>query len=63
MKLVYAALFGLISADDTTKVWELSSTNSQKDESLFNVWYGDWATGKANARPPMRSNYIQTQAA
>ena len=62
MKLVYAILLGLIKADDTTKVWELASTNSQKDESQFQVWYGNWATDQANARPPYRSNYIQQAA-
>jgi len=59
MKLVHAILLGLVAADDTSKVWDLTSTNSQKDESAFSVWYGDWATGKANERPPYRSNYIQ----
>jgi len=59
MKLVHAILLGLVAADDTTKVWDLTSTNSQRDESNFEVWYGDWATGQANARPPYRSNYLQ----
>merc|ERR1719327_617278 len=59
MKLVHAILLGLVAADDTSKVWDLTSTNSQKEESAFQVWYGNWATEKANARPPYRSNYIQ----
>ena len=59
MKLVHAILLGLVAADDTTKVWDLASTTSQRDESKFQVFYGDFATDKANARPPYRSNYLQ----
>ena len=58
MKLIHALLLGLVAADDTTKIWDLQSTKDQRDESMFQVWYGDWSTGKANARPPYRSNYV-----
>merc|ERR1719353_1913448 len=59
MKFVHAILLGLVAADDTSKVWDLASTNSQKDESAFEVWFGNYATDAANARPPYKSNYIQ----
>ena len=59
MKFVHAILLGLVAADDTTKVWQLDSTNSQRDESKFQVFFGDYATEKANARPPYKSNYLQ----
>ena len=31
MKLVLALFLGLVSADDTTTVWGLTSTNTEKD--------------------------------
>ena len=63
MKLVYAALLGLISADDTTKVWDLTSTQAHQDEANTHVSYGDFATDKANQRPQMRSSFMQTHKA
>tara|TARA_B110000285_G_C14963818_1_gene533014 strand:+ start:183 stop:803 length:621 start_codon:yes stop_codon:yes gene_type:complete len=51
-----AALFGLISAKDTTGVWQLKSVLSHRDEQVLQNYYGDVSTARANARPPMRSH-------
>ena len=53
---VYAALLGLISAKDTTGVWQLKSVLSHRDEQVLQNYFGDVATARANARPPMRSH-------
>ena len=53
---VYAALVGLISAKDTTGVWQLKSVLSHRDEQVLQNYFGDVATARANARPPMRSH-------
>ena len=50
------ALFGLISAKDTTKVWELRSVLQHRDEAVLQKNFGDATIGRANARPPMRSH-------
>merc|ERR1719372_25633 len=52
----YAALLGLISAKDTTGVWQLKSVLSHRDEQVLQNYFGDVATARANARPPMRSH-------
>merc|ERR1719243_496081 len=52
----YAALVGLISAKDTTGVWQLKSVLSHRDEQVLQNYFGDVATARANARPPMRSH-------
>ena len=51
-----AALLGLISAKDTTGVWQLKSVLSHRDEQVLQNYYGDVSTARANARPPMRSH-------
>ena len=51
-----AALLGLISAKDTTGVWQLKSVLSHRDEQVLQNYFGDVATARANARPPMRSH-------
>ena len=51
-----AALVGLISAKDTTKTWELRSVLQHRDEAVLQKNYGEVATERANARPPMRSH-------
>jgi hypothetical protein len=51
-----AALFGLISAKDTSTVWSLKSVLSDRDEQVLQNYYGDVSTARANARPPMRSH-------
>ena len=51
-----AALVGLISAKDTTKVWELRSVLQHRDEAVLQKNFGDATTGRANSRPPMRSH-------
>ena len=56
MKLVLALFLGLVAADDTTAVWGLTSTNSEKDNYVTQVGFGNYATDMANARPPMRSH-------
>jgi hypothetical protein len=56
-----AALVGLISARDTTKVWELRSVLSHRDEAVLQKNFGDVTTERANSRPPMRS-HIMTAA-
>merc|ERR1719327_1745619 len=53
---VYAALLGLISAKDTTGVWQLKSVLSHRDEQVLQNYFGDVSTARANARPPMRSH-------
>ena len=60
MRLVVALFIGLVSADDTTAVWGLTSTNSEKDNSNTQITFGNYATDAANARPPMRS-HIQVE--
>jgi len=50
------ALVGLIAAKDTTKVWELRSVLSHRDEAVIDKHYGDKSTERANSRPPMRSH-------
>ena len=60
MKFAVALLIGLVSADDTTPIWGLTSTNSEKDNADTQVFYGGYSTDAANARPPMRS-HIQTK--
>ena len=57
-----AALVGLISARDTTKVWELRSVLSHRDEAVLQKNFGDATTERANSRPPMRS-HVMTGAA
>ena len=52
----YAALVGLISAKDTTGVWQLKSVLSHRDEQVLQNYFGDVSTARANARPPMRSH-------
>ena len=54
-----AALVGLISAKDTTKVWELRSVLQHRDEAVLQKNFGDATTSRANSRPPMRS-HVQT---
>jgi hypothetical protein len=56
MKLVIALFLGLVSADDTTAVWGLTSTNSEKENAGTQITFGNYATDNANARPPMRSH-------
>ena len=51
-----AALLGLISAKDTTGVWQLKSVLSHRDEQVLQNYFGDVSTARANARPPMRSH-------
>lgn len=53
-----AALVGLISAKDTTKVWELRSVLQHRDEAVLQKNFGDATTGRANSRPPMRSHVM-----
>ena len=61
MRFAVALLIGLVSAnkDDTTAVWGLTSTNSEKANAGTQVSYGGYSTDAANARPPYRSNYLQ----
>ena len=54
--IIIAALFGLISADDTHAVWELRSVKDHAVDSGLTQHFGDHATKQANARPPMRSH-------
>jgi hypothetical protein len=56
-----AALVGLISAKDTTKVWELRSVLQHRDEAVLQKNFGDASTGRANSRPPMRSHLMTNQ--
>merc|ERR1719281_2273107 len=56
MRFAVALLIGLVSADDTTPVWGLTSTNSEKENSGTQIGFGNYATDAANARPPMRSH-------
>ena len=51
-----AALFGLISAKDTTGVWQLKSVLSHRDEQVLQNYFSEVSTDRANARPPMRSH-------
>ena len=60
--LVIAALVGAITADDTTKVWELRSVNDHKTDSDLQKTFGDHATKMADARPPMRSHLMTNKA-
>lgn len=59
MKFAVALLIGLVSADDTTKVWGLTSVNDHKADSDTQIGFGNYATDAANARPPMRSSLVQ----
>ena len=54
--IIVAALFGLISADDTMNIWELRSVNDHKEDSGVQKHYGDHSIKSANARPPYRSH-------
>ena len=56
MRFAVALLIGLVSADDTTPVWGLTSTNSEKENAGTQIGFGNYATDAANARPPMRSH-------
>ena len=56
MRLAIALLLGLVSADDTTAIWGLTSTNSEKANAETQITFGNHATDQANARPPMRSH-------
>jgi hypothetical protein len=56
MKFAVAALIAAVSADDTTKVWELSSVKDHSFDAGQQITFGDAATASANARPPYRSN-------
>jgi len=56
MKFAVAALIAAVSADDTTKVWELSSVNDHRFDAGQQITFGDAATASANSRPPYRSN-------
>jgi hypothetical protein len=53
-----AALVGLISAKDTTNVWELRSVLQHRDEAVLQKNFGDATTSRANSRPPMRSHIM-----
>ena len=50
------ALFGLISAKDTSKTWELRSVLQHRDEAVLQKQFGDQSIERANSRPPMRSH-------
>ena len=53
--IAIAALLGFVSADDTTKVWELRSVLDHRTDSTVQAAYGDHSVKSANARPPLRS--------
>jgi len=59
MKFAVAVLIGLVSADDTTPVWKLTSTNSEKENAGTQVFYAGYSTDAANARPPYKTNLVQ----
>jgi hypothetical protein len=58
--IVIAALFGYATAiqDDTTKVWELRSVKDHRTDAALQDEFGNTATGRANARPPLRSHVM-----
>jgi hypothetical protein len=56
MKYSAIAALAVISAKDTTNVWELRSVLQHRDEAVLQKNFGDATTGRANARPPMRSH-------
>jgi hypothetical protein len=56
MKYFAIAALALISAKDTTNVWELRSVLQHRDEAVLQKNFGDSTIGRANARPPMRSH-------
>merc|ERR1711934_402104 len=60
MRIAVALLIGLVSADDTTAIWGLTRTNSERDNANTQIGFGNHATDQANARPPMRS-HVQMQ--
>jgi len=59
MKLVVALFIGLVAADDTTAVWGLTSTNTEKSNAATQQTYAGYSTDAANARPPYRSSFVQ----
>jgi hypothetical protein len=58
----YFALVAAVVAKDTTKVWELRSVLSHRDEAVLQRTFGDATTNRANSRPPMRSHVMVNQA-
>lgn len=56
MKFAVAALIAAVSADDTTKVWELGSVQDHRFDASQQITFGDASTASANSRPPYRSN-------
>ena len=54
----FFAFLALVAAKDTTKVWELRSVLSHRDEAVLQKNFGDATTNRANSRPPMRSHLM-----
>ena len=62
---VYAALMGLTTAvqfaeGDTTPAWGLRTLTDHRLEAQTQIGFGNTATERANARPPLRS-HVQVQ--
>ena len=62
MKIIaIAAILGLAQSvrfaeGDTTPVWGLRSINDHRVEAQTQIAFGNGATDRANARPPLRSH-------
>ena len=52
------AFLAVVAADDTTKVWDLTSVQDHRSDAALQKDYGDHSVNSANARPPLRSHLM-----